>query len=402
MNSEQAKQLLQKYRLGLCTEEERQAIEAWYDSLAGQNEWNWSESEKQSFKEKLKATIEDKINHDFIEEPVKKKFSFWKLMAAAAFILILIAVPLYFLFKPSHPEASIAKHSDKRYKNDVTPGMDGAILVLAGGNRIAIDSTSGTMVAKEGDVSIVKKNGSLMYENNGTNNVSAGFNSLITPRAKQFHFTLSDGTGVWLNAASSIRYPVVFNADVREVEITGEVYFEVAQIKAPDKPEGKVPFIVKINTANNKGGQVEVLGTHFNINAYDEEESVKTTLVEGKVKVSNNNQTILLTPGNQSILDKKGNIKLAKNVDTDQILAWKNGYFSFDKTDIASAMRQLERWYDIQVVFQDGKVPEEYFWGDVSRNARLSTVLKAFEMSGVKFEIDGNRVTVLRRKQILQ
>lgn len=399
MSPEQAKQLLQKYRLGLCSEEEKQAIEAWYNSLADQGEWSWAKSEKQTFKERLKDTIDGNIKMNFIEPTVKKQFRFWRLMAAAVLFLFIAAVPLYFLFRPSHADTPVAKHPGKPLKNDVTPGMDGAVLVLAGGNRINIDSTSGNVIAKEGDVNIVKKNGHLVYENNnGLANANTGFNSIITPRARQFHFTLADGTGVWLNAASSIRYPVVFNADVREVEITGEVYFEVAQIKAPGKPEGKIPFIVKINKANNHGGQVEVLGTHFNINAYDDEEFVKTTLVEGKVKVSHNNQQLLLTPGNQSILDKKGNIRLSKNVDTEQILAWKNGYFSFDKTDIASAMRQLERWYDIKVVFQDGKIPEEYFWGDVSRNSSLSVVLKAFEMSGIKFMIDGNNVTVLRKR----
>jgi transmembrane sensor len=284
---------------------------------------------------------------------------------------------------------------------DVEPGSKGAVLTLSNGKQIVLDSMGSGVIAVQGNVQVVSRNGKLVYNGEGGTPGTVQYNTVVTPRARQYQLVLSDGTNVWLNAASSIRYPAVFDPNMRVVEITGEAYFEVAQLYVSNAgtnkdPGAKVPFIVKIKAEGEEQGQVEVLGTHFNINSYDDESAVKTTLLEGRVRIKNAGNELLLHPGNQSQLNRNGVIRVVGNADIEATIAWKNGLFSFDKTDIKTVMNQLARWYDIEVSYENGNVPNESFWGDIQRSVKLSTILKAFEKTGVRFSIDGKKVTVLK------
>ena len=233
---------------------------------------------------------------------------------------------------------------------------------------------------------MIRRNGELVYDGKKNPGNDLQYNTLTTPRGKQFQLVLADGTKVWLNAMSSIRYPAFFSKTERKVEISGEVYFEVAHLtQKVNKSEKKVPFIVQVNTLAGDGGEIEVLGTHFNINAYNDETAVKTTLIEGRVKVKKGKEEAVLQPGYQSQVVNGDPIKVTKDVNVDAEIAWKKGFFTFDRAGVKTVMNQIARWYDIDVEYEDGKIPNELFGGDIQRNARLSSVLKVLEKSGVKF-----------------
>jgi len=237
-------------------------------------------------------------------------------------------------------------------------------------------------LAVQGNMAISKaNNGQIKYNAiSGENNLIL-INTVTTQRKEQYHLTLADGTNVWLNAASSIKYPTAFTGNERRVEITGEAYFEVAHNK--DKP-----FLVTTN-----GQTVEVLGTHFNINAYDDEIGVKTTLLEGSVKVNKNGKTAMIKPGQQAIvLDNEQSIEI-KEADTEQAIAWKNGFFDFKDANIQDIMRQLSRWYDVDVRY-DGKIPTRDFSGEMERSLNASQVLKLLTYSGIHFRIEGKTIIV--------
>lgn len=188
---------------------------------------------------------------------------------------------------------------------------------------------------------------------------------------------------MWLNAASSIHFPVVFDGDERRVEITGEVYFEVAKNK-------QKPFRVAVN-----GTTVEVLGTHFNINSYTDEATINTTLLEGSVKITKGNNQKILIPGQQAQVDEKGGVRMVNNINTGEVVAWKDNFFSFNNTDIKKLMRQLSRWYDVEIIFKGESDESVTFNGDISRTVNLSTVLKMLELTGeVNFSIEGKKIIV--------
>ncbi|MGC4104426.1 FecR family protein [Ferruginibacter sp.] len=304
---------------------------------------------------------------------------------AAASIALLISISgiYYFASKKTASKNDIAKNiPSSKYKNDVAPGTTGAVLKLADGSYIVLDSASNGTLSMQGSMKVVKNGGVLNYVQDNDSKVSSGYNIIETPRGRQFELVLEDGTKVWLNAASSIRYPVVFDDKERKVEITGEAYFEVAKNK-------EKPFRVSVN-----GTTVEVLGTHFNINAYTDEASLNTTLLEGSVKVIKNENTMLLTPGQQAQVNETGAITKAPRVNTDEVMAWKNNNFSFNNTDLKKLMRQLSRWYDVEVEYKNNSEPIK-FNGDISRGVTLSNVLKMLELTGeVSFAIDGKKIIV--------
>jgi ferric-dicitrate binding protein FerR (iron transport regulator) len=207
------------------------------------------------------------------------------------------------------------------------------------------------------------------------------YNTLSTPRGGQYQLVLPDGSKVWLNASSSIHFPTAFAGHERNVELTGEAYFEIAKNK-------QKPFHVNVN-----GMQVEVLGTHFNVNAYGDEGAIKTSLLEGSVKIKKGNISGLLKPGQQGVLKKNSTDLEIKNADMNEAIAWKNGLFEFDGADIKSIMREIGRWYDVDVVYA-GKVPDRRFEGKISRDAQLSDVLKILALSNVKFSVEGKKIIV--------
>ena len=302
--------------------------------------------------------------------------------AAAAIIICMLSVSLYFLFKPQ-PARQISKTENiKTPANDVAPGGNKAILTLANGTSIILDSAANGTLTTQGNSKILKLNGMLSYNTLKNKSSEVLYNTISTPRGGQYELMLSDGSKVWLNAASSLRFPASFVGKERKVELLGEAYFEVAKNAA-------MPFKVKVH-----GMEVEVLGTHFNINSYDNESMIRTTLLEGSVKINKNNSSSLLKPGEQAQMNKAGEIKIINNVDVEEAIAWKEGKFQFDKADIHDIMRQLARWYDVDVEYK-GTV-SSHFGGTISRDVNLSQVLNMLHLTGeVNFQIQDKKVVVM-------
>lgn len=272
---------------------------------------------------------------------------------------------------------------------EVRPGSNKAILTLSSGKTIVLSPKHNGMLVAQTNANVNQVDSSaIVYQAKASAQGAAEYNTVATPRGGQFKVILSDGTQVWLNAASSIKYPTVFSGNERVVEITGEAYFEVAH--NPSKP-----FRVHIIKANHlPGGTVEVLGTHFNINAYDDEGSVKTTLLEGRVRVQQNNLTAILQPGEQSTLDNQGQNLIVKKVNTEPEVAWKNGYFQFEHADIKQVMRQVARWYDVQITYEGNGQNADKFGGTIMRDMPLNQLLHTLEISMVHFKLDGRKVIV--------
>lgn len=305
-----------------------------------------------------------------------KKFT-WKRMAAAAAILLATGLSTYFIFRSTTTPAS----TNVTAKHDIPPGKSGAILTLANGEQIVLDSVGNGVLAIQGKAKLISDNGQIRYEGQEGESKTELYNTITTPRGRQFTLLLADGTKVWLNAASSLRYPATFSATTRKVEVTGEAYFEVAK--------SKIPFVV-----DARGTAVQVLGTHFNINAYEDEAAIQTTLLEGSVKVSKDGRSRTLEPGQQSQTGADDNIRVLNEVNTDVVLAWKNGYFSFDQADLFAVMRQISRWYDVDVVYE-GNMPDRRFGGEISRNTNASEVLQILEESNIHFKIMDRKIVVL-------
>jgi len=231
-------------------------------------------------------------------------------------------------------------------------------------------------------------NGQLAYHTTNEKPTEVLYNTLATPRGGQYQLMLPDGSKVWLNAASSIRYPTAFVGKTRQVDITGEAYFEIAK-------DANRPFTVRVGSPAGTKGAVRVLGTQFNVNAYSDEPVVRTTLLEGAVKVMKDAASAVLAPGEQALLDQTGEVRLARDADLEQVMAWKNGQFVLKEADIRTVMRQIERWYDVEVVFEDDI--RDKFYVDMSRNTNLSNVFRILESTGlVHFRIDGKKIIVTR------
>ena len=338
--------------------------------------------------EPLLHLIHEKIKPATARPPVISLVNWKKWTAAAAILLLAGTIVFYSLPHTSHltthqsQNPQIAKSPDP---NDLPPGKNNATLTLADGNTIALDKAANGGLAQQGDMKVVKMNGQISYTNAEAGGNAGGgilLNTIATARANQYQLVLSDGSKVWLNAASSIRFPAAFKGKERKVEVTGEVYFEI--VKNPS-----MPFKVQVN-----GGEIEVLGTHFNVNAYPDEAGVRTTLLEGAVAVRKEGRQQLLAPGQQAKFTQSGEISVLKNVDTGIETAWKDGYFWFNNSDIYSLMRQVSRWYDVEVNFE-GKITEDGFTGKVSRSVTLSKLLHVLEQYDIHFKIEGKKIMVL-------
>lgn len=308
-------------------------------------------------------------------------------MAAAA-MLLLVAGTWFFSKEDS---ASTPPEKQQVIVQAIEPGREGAVLTLADGSTILLDSMGNGVIAEQQGAALTLHNGQLEYRTGKGADAAESYNTLVTPKGRQFRIVLPDGTLAWLNAASSIRYPVSFAKDMRRVEISGEVYFEAKTIMKEGK---KVPFIVN---AGNRF-EVEVMGTHFNVNAYADEPVLNTTLLEGKVavKAAATKQRVLLQPGMQAAFNAKSNAKqelITMQADIGKVMAWKNGVFDFEDAGIEEVMRQLKRWYDIEVVYEAG-VPDIQFVGKMTRDIPLNGLLIALEKSNVHFRLDGRTLVV--------
>lgn len=309
-----------------------------------------------------------------------KRISFTRIAAAAA-VLLMLGIGGYFLLVPSAEKQIIVK----RYGNDVLPGGNKAMLTLSDGSTISLEDAQQGSLAQQGGSQVIKSaDGELAYNKNGQQGEEIQYNTLTTPLGGQYRITLPDGTSVWLNAGSSLRYPTAFSGKERKVELKGEGYFDVAK-------NASMPFYVTLNN----GVEVRVLGTQFNVNAYSDEKNIATTLVEGAVLVKNNEIANVLQPGQQSLAGQNNNsLKLIKNADIAAVTAWKEGVFKFNDADIETVMKQLSRWYDIEIVYEGNPV-KEYFNGTIPRNVPVSKVLELLELTGlVHFKIEGKRIIV--------
>jgi ferric-dicitrate binding protein FerR (iron transport regulator) len=309
----------------------------------------------------------------------------WVQMAAAAAILAAVLFSTLIFFNTQPAPANMAR-TPEPVQQEIQPGHNTALLTLADGSTILLDSAADGVLAQEGGMSVLKLKGRLSYDKNQRQEAAPLYNKVFTGRGNQYQLELSDGTNVWLNASSSIRFPINFTGGERRVEVSGEAYFEVAK-------DASRPFRVTVQSALGNS-EVEVLGTHFNINAYDDEELVKTTLLEGSIKLSKNESTQLLKPGQQAAYDGQSALSVKSGVDVDKVVAWKNGSFVFDHQDIKSIMRQISRWYDVDIVYQE-EPTHETFSGIVSRKSDVGKVLKIMQANGVHFRIEGRKIIVL-------
>ena len=312
------------------------------------------------------------------QEPEVIRMFGWKKLVAAASLILAVGVGTTFFINDVQPVQTQVVTTDETIK-DISPAISGAILTLADGSQILLDSLGNGQIAQQSNTTISNRDGKLIY--NSQKGAATVYNTMSTPKAQRYNLQLADGTKVWLNASSSIKFPTAFSGASRQVSITGEAYFEVS----PDKSR---PFIVDVG-----GMQVEVLGTHFNVNSYNDEEVIRTTLLEGSVVVTQNMKSKKLYPGQQAVVNTIGDINLEKNVNLSQVMSWKNGLFYFENSSLQEVMRDISRWYDVDVVYK-GDVPERNFEGEIQRNLKLSEVLRILELNKVKFKLEGRTVFI--------
>jgi len=317
----------------------------------------------------------------------------WFRYAAAAAVLVLGLVT-YFAIVGRHLPRNAGEPAGPQ---DVEPGRQTALLTLADGSTIPLDSAGNGTLATQGNAAITKlAGGRIVYLSNGAGKGKPLINTMATPRGGQYQLVLPDGTKVWLNAASAITYPVAFDGE-RRVKVKGEAYFEVAQNK-------EEPFILDIDGRSS----IEVLGTDFNVNAYTDEEHIRTTLVEGKIRVvggaaeQRSARSVILRPGQQAVTGSQdtqqpggeNSIAVVDHADLEQVLAWKNGLISLENVDFPDLARQLERWYDIRVRYE-GATPKIKFKGEMDRGVRLSGVLRFLQNFGVRTRLEGKTLIIL-------
>lgn len=303
-----------------------------------------------------------------MDRPKVRRMITWQWAAAAA-VLVLGAAMAFFWFPRMQQRSTLADHP----VNHILPGTNKAILTLGDGSAVLLDS-NGNQTIHQSSGDVYQNGGMLHYDQ--ANNTAISYNTLTTPRGGQFQVRLPDGTMAWLNAASSVRYPTIFNGKERVVEVTGEAYFEVAANAAQ-------PFIVRSN-----GLEVAVLGTHFNVNTYQDDATLHVTLLQGAVKVNGT----LLAPGEQADVPQAGSVRVS-NADTEQVMAWKNGLFVFRSADVRTVFNQLSRWYDVNVQYE-GSFGGKRFTGKMPRTYKLEEVLAVLQESGIRVKIEGNNMLV--------
>lgn len=386
--------LLKRYHDGNVTAHEKAVVEQWYLNNHAVNEMADHVDLESAQQKSLKALM-NQIS------PSKTLKLGYKIAAAASIILALGTGIYFFKINPRKPSV-LSSFQGANSKNDISPGTNGATLTLADGRKIKLSAADNGRLANEAGISITKTaDGQLIYRVEpsstpqktmvGGNEAAYSFNTLSTSNGERYQVVLPDQTKVWLNASSSIKYPYSFaGSKDRHVTLIGEAYFEVAKMKTP--------FLV-----STKNQTIEVLGTHFNINSYENEPTTKTTLLEGSVRVSlplaprggiSSTTTALLKPGQQSI-KANDNIKVVY-ADTEQETAWKNGQFYFKNEPLQAVMRQISRWYNVEVVYHKEVSDQVILGGWISRSKKLSAVLNLIELTGqAHFKIEGRRVTVM-------
>ena len=376
---ENIQNLANKWLSGTITQQEKKILDEWYEQqLPEKLEWSNEEDTDEIIRARMFGSVKEELQLDTREVISIRQTRIWAL--AAASVLLFLISSVYFLEdKPS--EQQLTKVTKPVEHADNSTGNK-AVLTLADGSAIILDNSPNGTVSKQGNTVVDKtSNGQLVYRAETSSTVQAeNINTLSTPKGGQYQLQLPDGSKVWLNAASSIKFPAAFGAHERRVELLGEAYFEIAK-------NAHQPFKVVLA----QGAVIEVLGTHFNVMAYQNEKDVNTTLLEGSVKISKSNLALTIKPGEQAVLN---NTLQAHKVDAEQEIAWQKGDFQFSNTDFAGILRELERWYDVDFIYDE--LPSKKLNGIVSRTYNLSQVLRMLEITGgVKFKADGRKIRVI-------
>lgn len=374
--------LLQRYLDGQCTPEEAAMLMEWLRQtgshrkvlLRMQEEFHELVAQRPEISPEISQRMESRLLHS-IRGTTVRRMPVYRWVAAAAVLVLLAAGGAFFLSRPAKAPQQSAQVIT-RSAADIAPGSNKAELTLADGSVVTLDS-AGNQVIRQGETTVRQQHGQLHYSS-GDQLAAAGYNTLTVPRGGQFHIVLPDGSRVWLNSTSKLRFPTAFHENHRIVELEGQGYFEVNK-------DAQKPFIVQTRSA-----KVEVLGTGFDVMAYPDEKTMNTTLVEGAVKV----KEVRLRPGQQARLEHATGTITVAPADVQQAIAWKTGFFEFDNADIDDILRQAARWYDVEVVYK-GKPKNLYFGGRISRNLPLSELLKMLEANGARFSMEGRNLIVL-------
>lgn len=367
-SKEYLQQLAHKYRNGTITEEEQIYFDEWYNHFQHDSlDLSGNAIPQEQIREEMLANIQ---NH--VQQHKTSTLFIYRKYAAIAAVLMVCAAAVYLLRLPGDTQQTIPVA-----ETQVQPGINGAVLTLANGENIILEQANTGTIRSEGSTIVQKANDSLLiYAAGKSTSDEISYNTLETPRGRQYAILLPDGSKIWLNAASSLKYPTAFTGKQRVVSLTGEAYFEIAKDKSH-------PFIVK------SGDQaVTVLGTHFNINSYADEGKIVTTLLEGSVMVQAGREKKLIKPGYQTVLLKEGTLS-SQQANAENTVAWTNSKMVFEDAGVPEIMRQVARWYDLDIQYE-GKIPDDTFSGTISRKADLSTVLKMFALSEIKFRIEQN------------
>lgn len=386
MEQEEVRNLVERYLHDIATKEEKDRLFAWYQSESSKDaEWDLDSFEDEHL---LKSRLYAKImKHERPGVSTPGKRLLYR-VAAAAVLLVFAAGGLFFYYRTASVPGNVSKELLVKAKsNDIPPGGPKAILTLADGRKIVLDDAkNGTLISQAGVKVHKNSNGIVEYtlinhQVKEAERVQDIYNTIQTPVGGRYQLNLADGSKVWLNSASSLRFPVFFTSDTREVELKGEAYFEVSK-------DNKRKFTVRSGNQS-----VEVLGTRFNIKAYPDEPLINTTLIEGSIRVIQltTKNSELLSPGDQSELGE--NIKV-KRINAQAEVAWKDGYFNFKNADIETVMRQLGRWYGISARYE-GEFPRQHFSGAIANNLTLLEVLEILERSDIHFRIEGKEVIVM-------
>lgn len=375
--------------LGTLNELEKQELEAWRQSSAANQLLyeQYSSAEQLALEFRNRNERNNRISGQLEQFLLDQKnasstgrvlrMNKWKWIAAS--VVFVLGIGAYLLLEnrndPQQPAVIVNAVQ-------IQPGRDGALLTLADGRQVSLDSVRNGIVALQDGVTAKVVNGALVYEGNGN---KMQYNTMSTPKGRQYHLILPDGTKIWLNAASSIKYPTVFTGRERNVQISGEVYFEVAK-------NSSQPFRVSVDN----GMHIDVLGTSFNVNAYQNDNNSYTTLIGGAVRVTAEHagNSAVLKPAQQAVLMPGAVLSVNSNVDVEKVIAWKNGIFNFENASLEYVMKEIERWYDIDVVYKNG-IPDIKFWGKITKDVSLSGILIALEKTKVHFKLENNRTLVV-------
>lgn len=383
MTKEQFIVLFEKCASGYCSAEELAQLENYQDDFElTVKEW----SAKMGSSDEVRQQILEKLRSQISAEGEKRRSNFKYWFAAASVLIFLAAGTLFWQSRKDQQKNQHKIAQSESIKTIIAPGRNRAILTLANGEKLDLDDAATGIISRQGG-SILSKtaDGKLAYgtHTDRPDKNAVVYNTIETPRGGQYQLTLADGTEVWMNAGSSLKYPTSFRGKERKVELTGEAYFEVAKNK-------EKPFSVVLN-----GMKVEVLGTHFNVMAYNDENVIETTLLEGSVKLTKDGSSTMLIPNQQGVLNNGASNFRVHAVNTENVIAWKNGFFKFDDENIETIMRKVARWYDVDVTYK-GNLKRQNFGGNVPRFKDISQLLTTLELTGtIHFKIDGRRITVM-------